>query len=251
MDVTTYALLNKKIGSLGTAVSAISDGFTYKGSVASTSDFPGSPDAGDMYTVGGIKYVYDGTDWVQVISDDLDTTLAVTGKAADAKATGDAIAVVVGDVDDLDDKIDGVSDDVTDVAAKVGTLSNLVTQTKTDVVSAINEVAQTHGSASAVSILSPNVTTLELQPCPITYKWGEVASLTLTVTAITQYHFMFTCPAGSATTLTLTGITGTEGDELAAGKTYEVDIWAGIAMIREMDITPVEEEEEEENEGES
>ena len=66
------------------------------------------------------------------------------------------------------------------------------------------------------------------------------AELTLTVTATSQYHFMFSCPSGAATVLTLTGITGKTGDyTLAAGKTYEVDVWAGIALFTEIEVTAV------------
>lgn len=75
--------------------------------------------------------------------------------------------------------------------------------------------------------------TFTLDPCPVTYSFGERAELTLTLTTATQYHFMFTCPSSAATVLTMAGITKT-GDTLAAGKTYEVDVWAGIARISEV-----------------
>lgn len=66
MDGATYVLLNSKVKKVSTTVSGMSDGFTYKGSVATTSDLPASPSSGDMYTVSGIKYVYDGSDWVMI-----------------------------------------------------------------------------------------------------------------------------------------------------------------------------------------
>ena len=81
--------------------------------------------------------------------------------------------------------------------------------------------------------------TFTLQPCPVTYNFGEIAELTVTVTANSQYHFMLTCPSSAATVLTMNGITGTSGDTLAAGKTYEIDVWAGIALIREIEVTAV------------
>ena len=91
-----------------------------------------------------------------------------------------------------------------------------------------------------VSVVTPaSGSTFTLDPCPVTYSFGEKAELTLTVTATTQYHFMFSCPSGAATVLTMNGITGTSGDTLAAGKTYEVDIWAGIAFIKEIEVTAV------------
>ena len=91
-----------------------------------------------------------------------------------------------------------------------------------------------------VSIVSPaSGTSFTLQPCPVTYNFGEKAELTVTVTATSQYHFMFSCPSGTPTVLTMNGITGTSGDSLEAGKTYEVDIWAGVALIKEVVVTPV------------
>lgn len=54
-----YALLNKKISNVTLA-------FSYKGSVASVSDLPDNAETGDLYTVGGVQYVWDGTAWVEV-----------------------------------------------------------------------------------------------------------------------------------------------------------------------------------------
>ena len=103
------------------------------------------------------------------------------------------------------------------------------------------------GAAQATQIYAPVCTvitdaasTVTLQPCPVTYSFGEKAELNITVTATSQYHFMFTCPSGAATVLTLTGITGKTGDTtLAAGKTYEVDVWAGIAYFKAIEVTAV------------
>lgn len=89
--------------------------------------------------------------------------------------------------------------------------------------------------AAEVSIVAPSSgNTFTLDPCPITYNFGEKAELTVTVMATTQYHFMFTCPSSAATVLTITGETQRTGDTLEAGKTYEVDIWAGVTLIREV-----------------
>lgn len=90
-----------------------------------------------------------------------------------------------------------------------------------------------------VTVLTPVGNTHMLKPCPVTYSFGEKAELSVTVTADTQYHFMFSCPSSAATVLTMTGITGRAGDTLAAGKTYEVDIWAGVALIKEIEVTAV------------
>lgn len=95
--------------------------------------------------------------------------------------------------------------------------------------------------AAEVSVVTPaSGSTFTLDPCPVTYSFGEKAELTLTVTATSQYHFMFTCPSSAATVLTLTGITGKTGDStLEAGKTYEVDVWAGIAYFKAIEVTAV------------
>ena len=81
--------------------------------------------------------------------------------------------------------------------------------------------------------------TITLDPCPVTYSFGEKSEITVTVTATTQYHFSFTCPSGAATVLTMTGVTGIAGDTPAAGKSYEVDIWDGIALITKIEVTAV------------
>lgn len=94
-------------------------------------------------------------------------------------------------------------------------------------------------SAMAVTVLSPIGNVHILDPCPVTYSFGEKSMLTVTVTATTQYHFMFTCPNDAPTDLVMHGIVGTAGNTLEGGKTYEVDIWAGIALIREIEVTPV------------
>ena len=87
-----------------------------------------------------------------------------------------------------------------------------------------------------VSVVTPvSGSTFTLDPCPITYNFGEKAELTVTVTALSQFHFMFSCPSSAATVLTITGETMRCGDTLEAGKLYEVDIWAGITRVSVVD----------------
>jgi hypothetical protein len=91
-----------------------------------------------------------------------------------------------------------------------------------------------------VTVVTPaSGTTFTLAPCPVTYSFGEKAELTLTVNATSQYHFMFSCPSSAATVLTITGETMRCGDELEAGETYEVDIWAGITKVAKVEGTAV------------
>ena len=94
--------------------------------------------------------------------------------------------------------------------------------------------------AAEVSVVTPaSGTTFTLQPCPVTYAFGEKAELTVTVTATSQYHFSFSCPSGTATVLTITGETYRMGDTLEAGESYEVDVWAGITRISKLDGSAV------------
>lgn len=90
-----------------------------------------------------------------------------------------------------------------------------------------------------VTVLTPDGSTYELKPLPSTYSFGEVAALTISVTATSWYRFMFSCPSGSPTALTVTGITGTTGSAIEAGGTYLVDVWAGIAWINKVEVVPV------------
>lgn len=91
----------------------------------------------------------------------------------------------------------------------------------------------------AITVLSPVGNVHILNPCPATYTFGEKSMLDVTVTATSQFHFMFSCPSESPTNLVMHGIIGTSGSIIEAGKTYEVDIWAGIAYIREIEVTLV------------
>lgn len=70
---------------------------------------------GDLITSEKLNHIEQGI----ANAPDIDTTLAVSGKAADSKAAGDAIAAV---------------------SSNIGILSNLTTTIKTNVVAAINEV---------------------------------------------------------------------------------------------------------------
>lgn len=72
MDIVTYALCKGMIGN-------IEPGYTYKGSVASVDDLPDDADNGDLYTVDGLQYVWDGTNWVN-----LEAGVAITEAQIDA-----------------------------------------------------------------------------------------------------------------------------------------------------------------------
>lgn len=87
-------------------------------------------------------------------------------------------------------------------------------------------------------ILSPAGNTHTLLPCPFSYAFGEKAELNITVTANSEYHFSFSCPAGTPTVLTMTGATATSGDViLEAGGYYEINIWNGVALYRKVEVT--------------
>lgn len=48
------------------AIGSIAPGYTYKGSVATVADLPSGAETGDLYTVGGTQYVWDGTQWINM-----------------------------------------------------------------------------------------------------------------------------------------------------------------------------------------
>lgn len=64
-NVVVYALLKN-------AVNKITPGYSYKGSVSTTSDLPSSGQTtGDLYTVtaeGNAQFVWDGEAWIQIYS---------------------------------------------------------------------------------------------------------------------------------------------------------------------------------------
>ena len=128
-----------------------------------------------------------------------------------------------------------------DIAAYVDDAIDTATETITAAyTAAIASALNTALAAIPVTIEEPTETTLELEPVPVTYVWGEEAALTLTVTSGTQYHFKFTCPAAAATLVTITDENSqtvpVSGDTLEAGKTYECDIWDNVAIFREVVI---------------
>ena len=97
-------------------------------------------------------------------------------------------------------------------------------------------------SVSIINNLVPSngAITATLSPFPITYDFGEIAELNLTLTSTTLYHFAFTCPTNTPTILSMSGISGTTGDAtLEAGAYYEVDVWNGIALIAKVEVTSV------------
>ncbi len=89
-------------------------------------------------------------------------------------------------------------------------------------------------NVTKVKILTPTENTQVMKPFPTTYNFGERTALTLTVTSDTYYKFMFKCPDNAVTNITINGANDTAGDIPAAGKTYIVEIWAGIANYTEL-----------------
>ena len=83
--------------------------------------------------------------------------------------------------------------------------------------------------------MSSTDTDMILEPMPKAYIFPEMASLTISLTEgkeTEMYHFLF-ISGETATTLTLNGITvATDSASVEASKTYEVDIWNQIAIVR-------------------
>lgn len=166
----------------------------------------GANDAGRLYLYDANGLVKAGTERYKAISPRLQHEAAFYGLA---KAAGDSTQAS----------------------------SNNSVGTYTD--EAINAILTMLGVYNRV-ITPPSGNSFTLLPYPFSYSFGEMATLTVTVTATSQYHFRFSCPSGAATVLTMTGITGTDtknSDTVEAGKTYEVDIWAGIALVKEIEVT--------------
>ena len=99
------------------------------------------------YTAGN-WYYYNGTAWVSggrytdSVQFETDTTLSVSGKAADAKTVGDELT-------DIKDDLSQAADDMAEMSEAVGELSDLTTLAKNNLVAAINEAAQTGSGGTA------------------------------------------------------------------------------------------------------
>ena len=77
-------------------------------------------------------------------------------------------------------------------------------------------------------------------PCPWSYAFGELAELSVYVEDMDkQYHLSFE----SGSTPTLLSFTGNvyyvAGDTVEANKYYEVDIWNGVALIKNIEVTAI------------
>lgn len=67
MDTETLSAALKISGdSLTAAMGTLPPAYTYQGSVASVADLPSGAETGDLYTVGGTQYVWDGTQWINM-----------------------------------------------------------------------------------------------------------------------------------------------------------------------------------------
>lgn len=149
---------------------------------------------------------------------DTDTTLTVGGKAADAKATGEAI----------DKKI------TTPSTASVGQVLVVTAVDEDGKPSAWETIDQEDGSAERIEATEADV---ELQPNKL-YVFGEMETLNLTLadpddTAIVnEYHAIFTS-GETATTLTIPDTVKTPSDfTIEASKVYELSILDGYLMYQ-------------------
>lgn len=70
MDAATLgaalAIANKRIDAVEQEFESLNLAYSYKGSVASVADLPGDPETGDLYTIDGTQWVWDGTEWISM-----------------------------------------------------------------------------------------------------------------------------------------------------------------------------------------
>ena len=90
MDIVVYGLLkgeiaktNQDVEQLSERVDNVTLAYSYKGSVSSVSDLPDDADTGDLYTIDGIQYVWDGENWIVVQS-----SVAITNSQIDSLFDG-------------------------------------------------------------------------------------------------------------------------------------------------------------------
>lgn len=102
MDIITLALAKKSSKNyVDNKLDAITTNMDYKGSVSSVEDLPATATAGDIYSVGGERYLYNGTTWEELSGTPSDYTDLVQ-EVADIKDDLNGVT------DKLEEKVDGV-----------------------------------------------------------------------------------------------------------------------------------------------
>jgi hypothetical protein len=177
---------------------------------------------------------------------EIDTTLATTGKAADAKATGDALATKVDKVNgkglSTNDytiaektKLAGIQEgaaavdstlSVTGKAADAKATGDEITNLKQD----INELEE--GKMDVVTVSGSTVT--QTGVANKFYVCGTVATLTFTAPSSGICGIRFTS-GSTPTVLTVSGVSywmnGFDPASLEASKTYEISILNGVGVV--------------------
>lgn len=239
------------------------------------------PNPNALTFTGAVTGSYDGSSPVEINIPEgggtdvaVDTTLSVAGQAADAKATGEKISELKGDIEQLQQsggsgsgttgenggyytpsvtQIDESTMKISFSASKEGMDEvpdkDIVLPSGTNGKSAyqyaveggytgteeefIEKLNQEYGVQNIT--MTSTDTEVTIEPAPKAYIFPEMSSLTVSLAAGKEseaYHFKFTSGT-TATTLTINGVTAATGcDNVEASKTYEVDIWDGVAIVK-------------------
>lgn len=97
-------------------------------------------------------------------------------------------------------------------------------------------VSSVNGRTGAVTGLQNEITVQNMTASSATlstgifYVWGEIGSLSITVTATGMYAFRFES-GSTATSLTITGATMPDDFTVEANKTYEINIYQGYGVV--------------------
>ena len=219
----------------------ISSVYKYKGTVATYANLPSSDlTVGDVYNVEstGDNYAWTGTVW-----DKLGGDIDLSGYQPKIDSTHKLSSDLVDDTGNTNKFV--TSTDKTNWNAKYDKPSGGIP--KTDLSSSVqtslgkaDTALQSHqdisGKANKISVVQTSASTIEINPNTF-YKFGEVASLNITLASITDNtiynEYMFEFVSGStATTLTLpSSIKWLETPTIDANKIYQCSIVDNIGLL--------------------
>lgn len=169
MDIITLALAKKSSKSyVDNKLDAITTNMDYKGSVSSVEDLPATATAGDIYSIGGERYLYNGTTWEKVTTTVSDGSLTEE-KFSDAlklKAIKDYVTPEM-----YGAKGDGITDDATAIKTAFDSGSPVKFSPKTYLVKSVLNVVKT-------PLIDGNGATIDVQlSTPSDASYGAIRAL--------------------------------------------------------------------------